>query len=41
VDKLYELNKEVIGANPAHLKAGMVLKLPEPPTSGGSATAAR
>lgn len=33
VDKLYELNKDVIGANPAHLKAGMVLKLPEPPTA--------
>jgi nucleoid-associated protein YgaU len=41
VDKLYELNKDVIGANPAHLKAGMVLKLPEAPTSGSSATAAR
>jgi len=41
VDKLYELNKDVIGANPAHLKTGMVLKLPEPPSSGSSATAAR
>jgi len=37
VDKLYELNKDVIGANPAHLKAGMVLKLPEPPTATASA----
>lgn len=33
VDKLYELNKSVIGPNPARLKEGMVLKLPEPPTA--------
>ena len=28
VDKLYELNKNAIGADPAKLKLGMVLKLP-------------
>ncbi|WP_428940933.1 LysM peptidoglycan-binding domain-containing protein [Fontivita pretiosa] len=33
VDKLYELNKSTIGPNPARLKEGMVLKLPEPPTT--------
>jgi nucleoid-associated protein YgaU len=33
VDKIYELNKTAIGADPAKLKLGMVLKLPEPPTA--------
>ena len=28
VDKLYELNKNAIGADPAKLKLGMILKLP-------------
>jgi nucleoid-associated protein YgaU len=37
VDRIYELNKDLIGANPAHLRAGMVLKLPEPPTATASA----
>lgn len=37
VDKLYELNKNVIGPDPAHLKTGMLLKLPEPPTITASA----
>jgi nucleoid-associated protein YgaU len=32
-EKLYELNKSTIGADPARLKIGMVLKLPEPPTT--------
>jgi nucleoid-associated protein YgaU len=31
-DKLYDLNKSTIGADPARLKIGMLLKLPEPPT---------
>ena len=30
--KIYELNKEQIGADPAKLKLGAVLKLPSPPT---------
>ena len=33
VDKIYELNKTAIGSDPAKLKLGMVLKLPEPPTA--------
>jgi nucleoid-associated protein YgaU len=33
VDKLYELNKAAIGPDPARLKIGMVLKLPEAPTA--------
>ena len=36
VDRLYELNKDLIGASPSHLRVGMVLKLPEPPTSVAS-----
>lgn len=28
---LYDLNKQVIGPNPAHLKLNMVLQLPQPP----------
>jgi nucleoid-associated protein YgaU len=32
VDKIYDLNKDAIGPNPAHLKLNMVLQLPEPPT---------
>jgi nucleoid-associated protein YgaU len=39
VNAIYDLNKDAIGPNRNHLKAGMVLKLPEAPTSG--ATAAR
>jgi nucleoid-associated protein YgaU len=31
-DKIYEANKAAIGADPAKLKLGMVLKLPEAPT---------
>jgi nucleoid-associated protein YgaU len=31
-DKIYELNKAAIGTDPAKLKLGMVLKLPEAPT---------
>jgi hypothetical protein len=34
VEKLYELNQQTIGPNPAALKIGMVLKLPEPPLAG-------
>jgi nucleoid-associated protein YgaU len=33
VDKIYQLNKSAIGDNPAKLKLGMVLKLPEPPVA--------
>lgn len=32
MNKLYELNKETIGEDPANVKPGMVLKLPEVPT---------
>lgn len=32
VDRLYEKNKQLIGADPARLKVGMVLELPEAPT---------
>jgi nucleoid-associated protein YgaU len=32
VDKLYEKNKQLIGADPARLKVGSVLELPEAPT---------
>jgi nucleoid-associated protein YgaU len=39
VNAIYDLNKDAIGANRNHLKAGTVLKLPDPPTAG--ATAAR
>jgi nucleoid-associated protein YgaU len=38
LDAIYELNKDQIGPNRSYLKAGMILKLPEPPTS---TTAAR
>lgn len=38
-DELYTTNKEVIGDDPAKLKVGQVLKLPEPPTA--TATASR
>jgi nucleoid-associated protein YgaU len=31
-DKIYEINKETIGSDPAKVKPGMVLKLPESPT---------
>jgi nucleoid-associated protein YgaU len=31
--KIYELNKQQIGEDPAKLKLGMVLKLPSPPTA--------
>src|SRR5438067_9870842 len=30
--KIYELNKQAIGSDPAKLKADQVLELPEPPT---------
>jgi nucleoid-associated protein YgaU len=35
-DELYTSNKEVIGDDPAKLKVGEVLKLPEPPTATAS-----
>ena len=34
VDKLYQLNKDLIGPNPSALKVNMVLKLPEAPRRG-------
>jgi hypothetical protein len=45
-DRIYEANKQVIGADPRRLKLGMILQLPEPPTSvglgkAGSASASR
>jgi nucleoid-associated protein YgaU len=36
-DRIYQLNKAQIGADPARLKVGMVLQLPEPPTVGRTA----
>ncbi|HKO19880.1 MAG TPA: LysM domain-containing protein, partial [Acidobacteriaceae bacterium] len=39
VDKIYELNKSTIGPNPAALKVGTVLKLPEPPVNTTAANA--
>ena len=41
VDAIYELNKEKIGSDPARLKVGMVLKLPEAPSAMRTASAAR
>ncbi|MGB7159272.1 MAG: LysM domain-containing protein, partial [Tepidisphaeraceae bacterium] len=41
VEKLYEANKAAIGDDMARLKAGMILKLPEPPTQSTEATTAR
>jgi nucleoid-associated protein YgaU len=41
VDAIYQLNKQLIGADPAKLKLNMVLKLPEPPSATTSATASR
>jgi len=41
VDAIYELNKEKIGSDPARLKVGMVLKLPEAPSAVHTASAAR
>jgi len=41
VDAIYELNKEKIGSDPARLKVGMVLKLPEAPSAVRTASAAR
>ena len=35
-DALYELNKDKIGDDPARVKVGMVLKLPQPPASVSS-----
>lgn len=32
VNQIYEMNKDLIGPNPAALKRGMVLRLPEPPS---------
>jgi nucleoid-associated protein YgaU len=31
--RLYELNKQTIGNDPAKLKPGQVLQLPEPPSA--------
>ncbi|CAN5515530.1 hypothetical protein BH09PLA1_BH09PLA1_32360 [soil metagenome] len=36
VAKIYELNKEAIGSDPAKLKLNMILKLPEPPAQSAS-----
>lgn len=33
VDAIYQRNKQQIGADPARLKLGMILELPEPPTA--------
>jgi nucleoid-associated protein YgaU len=37
-DKIYQLNKQMIGDDPHRLKVGQVLKLPEPPTVTTSAS---
>jgi nucleoid-associated protein YgaU len=39
-DKIYEMNRQVIGSDPKRLKLGMVLELPQPPTAGATAKAA-
>jgi nucleoid-associated protein YgaU len=39
--EIYELNKQLIGPDPAKLKVGTVLKLPAPPTSHMSAASGR
>jgi len=31
-EEIYSINRDVIGANPARLQVGMVLRLPQPPT---------
>ncbi len=36
MDRLYELNKDAIGPNRAALKLGMILKLPDPPTTSSA-----
>ena len=36
-DSIYQLNKEQMGSDAGRLKVGMVLKLPQPPTSSASA----
>lgn len=36
ITKIYDMNKETIGSDPAKLKLNMVLKLPEPPTQSAS-----
>lgn len=41
VEKLYELNKAAIGDDMARVKAGIVLKLPEPPTQSTAAATSR
>ena len=41
VNAIYDANKDAIGPNRNQLKAGTVLKLPEPPATTGGATAAR
>src|SRR5688572_16905584 len=38
-DKIYEMNRQVIGSDPKRLKLGMVLELPQPPTAGVAAKA--
>jgi nucleoid-associated protein YgaU len=39
-DKIYEMNRQVIGADPKRLKLGMVLELPQAPTAGTAAAKA-
>jgi nucleoid-associated protein YgaU len=36
-DAIYQLNKDAIGPNPSVLKVGLVLKLPDPPSSTAAA----
>jgi nucleoid-associated protein YgaU len=38
VDRIYEANKQTIGADPKKLKLGMILELPEKPAAGGLAS---
>jgi nucleoid-associated protein YgaU len=37
-DTIYELNRETIGHDKAHLRLGMVLKLPQAPSAGATAS---
>jgi len=35
-DRIYDANKQLIGADPRRLKLGMILQLPEPPAAAGA-----
>jgi nucleoid-associated protein YgaU len=39
-DKIHQINRQIIGEDPAKVKVGQVLSLPEPPTQSQTAAAA-